>query len=504
MSSISTPDGPSFLRKNGTRLAYQLACLTAGWAAALASIPRCPGQVTGFSGFSPVNTSGTGTASGISVDGSTFQLTNNISQAASAFFLTPQTIGPIWEADFTYSMQNVGTGQADGFAFVLQNDPRGAAALGEGGGAVGYGGTGALTNSVAYSVNVFGTDSHAVRTNGGAATGTVSTGSTTFLGTTPPQLPYSFKLTYAGGQLMATLRNPNNAATASPASNIGTFTLNVPGTIGSSAYIGFSGATGGQGATQTIGNFKFRTTTGSAYAPIRVTGFNADPVADPGLSVPLSTNTTIDGGLNKTGDTFYAVGTSSAIPGRGLAMGNIVTSATDTAHTYALQAANVNNALLLSRSQSLRLTFDVPQSYEALSFLTTSGNGSAVFSASVNFSDGSTEVLTGLLAPDWFNAGGAALSGLGRVNQSGGFSEATSTNPRLYQQDVILTNQSLPITSIDFLQTAGNSSGANAFIFAVSGVVPVPEPTTSLTLAAAACGFLTRRRRPSADLPAGS
>jgi autotransporter-associated beta strand protein len=77
---------------------------------------------------------------------------DNGNEARSAFYNTKQPIvvgNQGFRASFTY-LNDQG---ADGAAFVIQNDPRGAAALGGGGGALGYNG---ITNSAAYELNIYG------------------------------------------------------------------------------------------------------------------------------------------------------------------------------------------------------------------------------------------------------------------------------------------------------------------------------------------------------------
>ena len=72
-------------------------------------------------------------------------------EARSYFFDVPQYVGA-FQAAFTY--QDV-SGSADGVAFVVQNDPRGASALGSDGGNLGVGGTGAITPSAELELNLY-------------------------------------------------------------------------------------------------------------------------------------------------------------------------------------------------------------------------------------------------------------------------------------------------------------------------------------------------------------
>ncbi|HEX8912397.1 MAG TPA: hypothetical protein VF796_08550, partial [Humisphaera sp.] len=79
--------------------------------------------------------------------------TPNNNQASSAFYNTKQSVLN-FTAEFDYTVTS-GQPTADGFAFVLQNDPRGTAALGAGGGTLAYGGTGGITKSVALAADLY-------------------------------------------------------------------------------------------------------------------------------------------------------------------------------------------------------------------------------------------------------------------------------------------------------------------------------------------------------------
>ena len=85
--------------------------------------------------------------------------------ANSYFFNTPQplTTGG-WTASFIYQYTAGSTTPADGITFTMQNDPRGAAALGGGGGSLGYSGglsfdpvngTNGITKSESFHLNIF-------------------------------------------------------------------------------------------------------------------------------------------------------------------------------------------------------------------------------------------------------------------------------------------------------------------------------------------------------------
>ncbi len=79
---------------------------------------------------------------GASIIGGALQLTSAANQqVGSAFFNSPLSIDGIRSFQSSFSFQiggGLGVNGADGFTFIIQNDPRGASALGQFGGGIGY------------------------------------------------------------------------------------------------------------------------------------------------------------------------------------------------------------------------------------------------------------------------------------------------------------------------------------------------------------------------------
>lgn len=113
----------------------------------------------------------------------------------------------------------------------------------------------------------------------------------------------------------------------------------------------------------------------------------------------------------------------------------------------------------------------------------------------LHFVGGATEILSGVMAPDWFDNGGAALVTDGGVF-SDGFIQAVGQNPRLYQSDVFLSNTSGLIQSLEFTYAGGTG---HTVVFGVSGI-PVPEPTAAAAALLSVASARRRRRRPVASL----
>jgi fibronectin-binding autotransporter adhesin len=213
----------------------------------------------------------------------------------SAFYNTPVPVNSSFNMTFTYtassSVANVGTYNYDnGFAFVIQNDSRGASALA--GAARGFGvGNDPETNlagannvpighsaEINYDLFSYSSEFNNVpiqvqgpatgyNTNGGTGTATGyptaglpvfggSNSSYTNLASDPINMTVSYNaatqtLTWSGTDVSMTPPSPATFSYSQTGVNLQTIT-------GSSmAYIGFTGADGQFGSTQTISNFNF-------------------------------------------------------------------------------------------------------------------------------------------------------------------------------------------------------------------------------------------------------
>jgi hypothetical protein len=207
----------------------------------------------------------------------------------SYFFNTPQQITTGgWTASFTYQYTAGSPTPADGITFTLQNDPRGAAALGGGGGSLGYSGafsttpvngTNGIIKSEAVHINIYTGAGGGPGTNLFVNAGGSSSGGT-YVSSSPVVLnsvssPVNVVLSY------------NGAGTISESLTQGANTFNT--TFSAPAYqsvlgggntfvVGFSGATGGLNAAQQISQFQF-STTGSQVAPSLNIFTVGDPIA---------------------------------------------------------------------------------------------------------------------------------------------------------------------------------------------------------------------------------
>ena len=173
------------------------------------------------------------------------QLTNGgVQEAGSAFYATPVNIQS-FTTDFTFQISNP-TG--DGITFTIQN--AGPTAVGGRGGSLGYAGIG---TSVAIKFDIYnnageGPDSTGLYTNGAMPTmpaiNLVGTGIDLHSGDY-----MNVHLTYDGVTLYMTITDAVTLATWSTS-----FPVNIPSIVGgSTAYVGFTGGSGGSGtASQKI------------------------------------------------------------------------------------------------------------------------------------------------------------------------------------------------------------------------------------------------------------
>jgi hypothetical protein len=179
------------------------------------------------------------------------------SESASAFWATPVNI-QAFSTNFTFQLSSA---SADGFTFTLQN--AGLSAIGGNGGSLGYGPnpnggtTGGIANSVAVKFDIYsnageGNDSTGFYVNGASPTlpavDMTSSGVVLSSGDT-----MAAQLTYNGTTLTLNLTDTVTGKTFTYSSAI-----NIPTTVGSTtAYVGFTGGTGGLTAIQNIKTWTF-------------------------------------------------------------------------------------------------------------------------------------------------------------------------------------------------------------------------------------------------------
>jgi fibronectin type 3 domain-containing protein len=190
--------------------------------------------------------------------------TTTTNEAGSAF--SSSTLG-VGKFTTTFSFQSdANPSSADGFAFVIQNV--GATALGPSGGGLGYGpdtpgGAPGIGSSIAVKFDLYnnageGVDSTGLFTNGQSpTTGGIapSSGSLDFTGTLDLHSGHVFTTTISYDGTTLTVKTTDTTTNASATQ---TYLVNIPGIVGSSsAFVGFTGGTGGLLANQNILSWTF-------------------------------------------------------------------------------------------------------------------------------------------------------------------------------------------------------------------------------------------------------
>ncbi|HSZ56316.1 MAG TPA: fibronectin type III domain-containing protein [Tepidisphaeraceae bacterium] len=218
--------------------------------ATAATIPLTPAIdfSGGFAGASGLTFNGTAAK----IVGSSLQLTDANNNEASSIFTSSTVNVQRFITSFTFQQTNP---NADGMTFTIQNVAP--TTVGGAGGSLGYGPTSGTTGGIASSValkfdlfsnNGEGTDSTGLFTNGAAPTNAGSVDMTpSFLNLHTGDVML-VTLSYDGATLQETITDTISHVTFSH-----NYSINIPSTVGaSSAYIGFTGGTGGQNAIQDV------------------------------------------------------------------------------------------------------------------------------------------------------------------------------------------------------------------------------------------------------------
>jgi hypothetical protein len=227
-------------------------------------------SIGGFNGGAGFTANG-----GATFNGDTLTITDNhLSEARSVFYNIKQPV-QMFSAEFTYSATNGTPFMADGGAFVIQDDPAGANALGAIGGSLGYAGLGGgpgISPSVALEFNVFAGHVLGIQV---ATNGSVFN----YISTAPVDLTsgaaIDVKILYSNGDM-------NVVLTQNGSIFVHDFMVDIPSILGQGqAFVGFTGATGGLGGgtvVQTISSFTY-----SPQMSLAITGPSSLPNGTEGV-----------------------------------------------------------------------------------------------------------------------------------------------------------------------------------------------------------------------------
>jgi hypothetical protein len=229
------------------------------------------------------------------VSGNVLQLTDGgQNEAGTVFYGSPVDV-QTFTTDFTFQETNA---KADGFTFTIQN--AGPTALGSLGGGLGYEHIG---DSVAIKFDLYSNSGE-----GGDSTGLFTDGA-------PPNTPainlsainlhsadlMDAHITYDGTTLTLTLTDLITHATFTQP-----FPIDIPSTVGgSTAYVGFTGGTGGESATQQILSWSYEPTL-VPYQPSSFPSGTSTVALNGSASLTGSTIELTNGGNDEAGSAFYA------------------------------------------------------------------------------------------------------------------------------------------------------------------------------------------------------
>jgi hypothetical protein len=222
---------------------------------------------------------------------------------------------------------------------------------------------------------------------------------------------------------------------------------------------------------------------GARFVPISLASgsYNQDIVVEstsPSPPAGLRTTASMDAGTGNTGTSWYEQGYNAAAPLTGLPVAaSTITnpSASDHVYTFAPSWA-ANNSALVDSAHVADITPASPATLAALSLLNSAGHGPVTLDYAVSHADGTSETGS-FVSQDWFSHVPIAYDAQGRVDvQTGTFSSVNGSNPRLYPQDITLTNSASAVTNLHLQWNTNNSGSRVVAILAVSGLPALTAP----------------------------
>ncbi len=214
------------------------------------------------------------------------------------------------------------------------------------------------------------------------------------------------------------------------------------------------------------------TGTAQEYVRLGVTsGFNVDVIAN-GVGPALgSTTERVDTNeFNFISRDYQLTSTSSALTA-GLPVDRVIAATNIPALSFLLNPYDQNNSLRISAANTPgTLVFTNQERAVKMYLLTTAGNAGStdvVLSAKVNFTDNTSQTITGLTVADWYQGTlpKTVISGIGRIRAANNTIETPAGNPKLFSVEVnlIAANYQKQIASVEITKTSSAVGVLNVF-----------------------------------------
>lgn len=205
-------------------------------------------------------------------------------------------------------------------------------------------------------------------------------------------------------------------------------------------------------------------------------GFNSDVIANGiGPSIGSTTHRVDNDNFNFLSRDFQASPNSPAAA-VGLPINGLITASNISGLSFQMQPYDQSNSLRITALNSPdTLVFSATVKMQKMYLLTTggsAGNSPAVLSATVKFSDGTSQTVTGLRVADWYGGSAAdiVLAGVGRINVTNDHIETPANNPKLFSVEIPLAVMNYTKDATEVVITKTANSGAVLNVFAVSAL----------------------------------
>ena len=229
----------------------------------------------------------------------------------------------------------------------------------------------------------------------------------------------------------------------------------------------------------------------AVFTPVTISsGFNSDIIANgTGAASTSASAFDVPNGYAFVSSDFKATASNSA-PTYALPANGLISSVSTTGLNFQLGGYGANNALLLTSAVSAGTLSFSGSGIADIYILAASANGSSSISATIHFSDATSQIITPLTINDWYDGSGFAIEGIGRVSLTNSGLEGSSDNPRLYQLVMHLDplNFTKTITGVTFSSTlTGGTTAAILGMTTNSACTGTPSSSVAVSSTTNAC-----------------